>query len=206
MAICKVDHLGGDRVLEAAPDALGRAGGPLRCGGAGVMLKGSARTRTRVVARTLSEILRRFRPAVAPGPAGPAGVPADRVAEARAELADVFVALEPAVTAARQMRERARADADRRRQQGVEQAERIRAEARGRLDAVRAEAASVHLAALDVDRAALEADARSEAERVQQVIGARLPRVVAQVIAQVWDTGGLPATTAAVAPRDEVAG
>ena len=77
------------------------------------------------MARTLADILRRFRPAVAPGPAAPAGVPADRVMEAEAELAVVFAALGPAVTEASTLVEQARADADRRQQAGVEEAQRI---------------------------------------------------------------------------------
>ncbi|MFI5100658.1 MAG: hypothetical protein ACHQE5_09125, partial [Actinomycetes bacterium] len=58
------------------------------------------------------------------------------------ELAVVFAALEPVLADARREREEARADADRRRRQGLEDAERIVADARSRLDAVRAEAAS----------------------------------------------------------------
>lgn len=144
------------------------------------------------MAPTLSEILRRFLPAVAPGPAGPVGVPADRVGEAEAELAAVFAALEPAVGDAQRLREQAQADADRRRQQGAGEAGWIMAEARARLDAVRAEAVSAGLAALDEERASLEREARAEVERVRRVAAARLPEVVAEVIAGVWTTAGLP--------------
>ena len=158
------------------------------------------------MATTLSQILRRFRPAVAPGPAGPAAVPADRVAEVEAELAGVFAALEPAVTAAREVRERAGGDADRRRQQGVEEAERIVAAARARLDAVRAEAASAGLSALDAERAALDADARAEVERVRQVADERLGGLLSEVLAEVWATAGPSTATAADVGRFEVAG
>ncbi len=144
------------------------------------------------MARTLSDILRRFRPTVAPGPAGPAGVPADRLQEAEAELAPVFAALESAVGDARGRREQAQADEDRLRRQGVDEAERILTEARGRLDAVRAEAASTGLAALDEQRSRLEAEARAEARRVHDVAEARLPEVVVRVVGRVWATGGLP--------------
>jgi hypothetical protein len=52
------------------------------------------------VARTLADTLRRFRPTVAPGAAGPAGIPADRATQAAAEQAAVFAALEPVQLAA----------------------------------------------------------------------------------------------------------
>jgi len=166
------------------------------------------------VASTLSQILRRFRPAVAPGPAGPAGVPADRGAEAEAELAAVFAALEPSVADARRVREEARADAGRRRRHGLEEAERIVAEARNRLDAVRAEAASAQLAALDAERATLEGNARAEVDRVERLAEARVPDLVAQVVARVRMTGGplpgppseTPSETRSEAGRSEVAG
>jgi hypothetical protein len=158
-----------------------------------------------IVATTLSQILRRFRPAVTPGPAGPAAVPVDRVAEVEAELAAVFAALEPAVTAAREVREQAAGDADRRRQQGEEEAERIVAAARARLDAVRAEAASAGLAALDAERAVLDADSRAEVERVRQVADERLAGLLSEVLAEVWATAGLSTATAADVGRFEVA-
>lgn len=142
--------------------------------------------------RTLSDILRRYRPTVAPGPASPAGVPADRVAEAAAELAVVFVELEPTVEEAERVREQARAEAAHRRLRAVEEADRVVADARSRLDAVRAEAYSAHLAALDKERAKLEGETREEADRVRNVAAARLAKVVAQVVDGVWATAGLP--------------
>lgn len=144
------------------------------------------------VARTVSDILRRFRPAVAPGPAAPAGVPVDRVAEAEAELAAVFAALEPAVAEAQAMRGRAGRDAAERRRAAAEEAERIVADARASVDAVRAAAAAARLAALDEERAALDEEARVEAERVARVAGERLPAIVARVVEGVWATAGLP--------------
>jgi hypothetical protein len=158
------------------------------------------------MARALSDILRRFRPAVAPGPAGPAGVPADRVAEAAEELAGVFVALEDAVGEARAIRDEAHAAADRDRRQGAADAAAILADARARLEAVRAEAASSHLAELDAERAAIEAGARAEAERVGRVSEDRLPALVAKVVAGVW--AGVDGTESgrAASEQDEAAG
>jgi hypothetical protein len=133
-------------------------------------------------------------------------VPADRVAEAGAELAGVFAALEPAVVAAREVRERAISDADRRRQRGAEAAERIVADARAGVDAVRAEAASGRLAVLETERAALEADARAEVERVRKLADERLAGVLEEVLAEVWATGGISAATTSDVRRCEVAG
>lgn len=158
------------------------------------------------MARTLSDILRRFRPTVAPGPAAPAGVPIDRVAEAEAELAAVLAALEPAVGKSALVRQQARAEADRRRRRAVEEAERVVADARARLDAVRAEAASGRLAALDEERASLEREAREEADRVREVAEVRLPDVIAQVLDGVWATAGLPPGGATSTGREELTG
>ncbi len=143
------------------------------------------------MARTLSDILRRFRPAVAPGPAGPAGVPADRVAEAAAELAVVFDALASTTAEVRARREEAAEDAERLRRQAAAEASGIVADARGRREAMRAEAASARLTALDADRAALETEARAEADRVRGVAEERLPGLVERVLAQVRAVGAM---------------
>ena len=66
------------------------------------------------------------------------------------------------------------------------------ADARSRLDAVRAEAYSAHLAALDEERAKLDSETREEADRVRDVAAARLANLVAQVLDGVWATAGLP--------------
>jgi len=143
------------------------------------------------MARTLADILRRFRPAVAPGPAAPAGVPADRVMEAEAELAVVFAALGPALTEASTLVEQARADADHRQQAGVEEAQRIVGDARARLESVRAEAASKRLAELDAEKAALEAQTDAEVERVGQLAATRVLSLVSAVLDGIWATAGL---------------
>jgi len=143
------------------------------------------------MARTLGDILRRFRPSVAPGPAAPAGVPADRTVEAEAELAVVFAALQPAVTEAATLAEQARVEADRRRQAAIEEAQHIVDDARARLESVRAQAASTRLAALDAERAALEAQTRTEVERVGDLAAAHLAGLVAAVLGRIWATAGL---------------
>jgi hypothetical protein len=156
------------------------------------------------LARTLSDILRRFRPAVAPGPAGPVGVPADRVALAEAELAEVFAAIESAVREGRRVREQANADSDCRRRRAAEQAERIAADARARADAVRADAAARGLEMLDDEKSRIEREARAEAARVQARADERMSEVVARVLDEVRATAGLrraPVPTAG--PREQ---
>ena len=158
------------------------------------------------MARRLSDILRRFRPAVVPGPAGPAGVPVDRVAQAEAELAAVFAALEPAMGEAARARERGRADAERRRKESIEEADRIVAAARARVDAERARAASMQLAAIDADRARLTAEADAEAERIRQTAAARLPGLVEEIVAAVWATAGVLPRGSAAPGHEELTG
>lgn len=145
------------------------------------------------MARTLSDILRRFRPAAAPGPAAPPGVPVDRTAESAAELAPVFAALDPAVEEADRRGVAARAEADRRRRRAAEEAGRILADAQSRVEAVRSEAAATALASIDEQRAALERDANAEAARVHEVSEATRADLVARIVADVWRTAGLSA-------------
>jgi len=143
------------------------------------------------MARTLGDILRRFRPAVAPGPAAPAGVPADRVAEAEAELAVVFAALAPTVAEATRLVEEATTEAERRRHAAHQEAQRMLGDATARLDAVRSATTTARLAELDASRAALEAATRAEVGRLALVAEECLPGLVAVVIARVWETAGL---------------
>lgn len=157
------------------------------------------------MARTLSDILRRFRPAVAPGPAGPAGVPADRSAEAEAELAIVFEALAPTVQAAQQLRDRAQTEADHRRREAIQEAERLIADARGQLDAVRAEAAASRLTTVDETRARLDREAHDAAGALTTRAEARLSDVVARVVGEIRATGGLPPFPVVDAPEEKSA-
>ncbi|KUO19290.1 hypothetical protein [Streptomyces dysideae] len=82
-----------------------------------------------------------FRPAASPGRAAPSGVPADRSAELRAELAPPLALLEQAEAEARTVGERAAAAAASRRQEAERQAEAIVAEAREEARRVRARTA-----------------------------------------------------------------
>ena len=154
-----------------------------------------------MAARNLAEILRRFRPTTAPGPAGPAGVPADRARESESELASVFSALQPALTEAARLRDDARIEGDRRRRASVEDAQRVISDARDRLDTVRAEAASARLAQLDEERTQLRDGVMTEADRVRTTVDAHLAALVAEVVAGVWATAVPP--TALPAPTPE---
>ena len=144
------------------------------------------------MARSLSDILRRFRPAVTPGPPAPAAVPSDLMAAAEAELAPVFAALEAATTAARQVRDEARGQAERRRRDATATAGDLLAQTRSSVDAVRADAAAKRLATLDEDRAQLQRSARAEARRVTRVGATRQGDLVEEVVAEVRATAGLP--------------
>jgi hypothetical protein len=82
----------------------------------------------------------------------------------------------------------------------LEDAERILSDARSRTDAVRAEAASLRLVALEEERATLDAHARAEADRVRRVADLHTPEIVSRVLAGVWETAGLPPAPAVKAP------
>ncbi|MGH3462272.1 MAG: hypothetical protein ACRDP9_12430, partial [Kribbellaceae bacterium] len=80
------------------------------------------------MART-RDFLERFRPAGTPGAAAIAGVPADRVAELSAELAQVFDALADTEEEAARIRRDAAAEAERRQDRARQRARGLVAEA-----------------------------------------------------------------------------
>ena len=127
-------------------------------------------------------ILDRFRPVGAPGPAGPAGVPAAGDHGPAAELAPVFAALAAEVESCRRLVEEARREADHALSRAHERAAAIIAQAR--LDARDERARAV----ARVERAASERDelllaqARMEADDVEEVGAAQLPATVRRVI------------------------
>lgn len=114
------------------------------------------------------DFLTRFRPAASPGRAAPSGVPADRSAELRAELAPPLALLEQAEEEARNVRERAEAAAAARRESAERQAEAIVAAARAEADRVRERAAEQALHAVEDEAAALLAEAEREAVDVRE--------------------------------------
>lgn len=127
-------------------------------------------------------ILDRFRPVGAPGPAGPAGVPAVGDDGPAAELAPVFAALAAEVESCRRLVEQARREADQALSRAHEGAAAIIAQAR--LDA-RDERAS---AVARVEQAASKRDAlllaqgRKEADDLEEAGAAQLRATVRRVI------------------------
>lgn len=123
-------------------------------------------------------MLRRFRPAAAPGAAAPGGVPADRVADREAELADVFALLQDVELECAALLDAARNAGEARRASARSHAEALVAEGRRRADAERAGAAAAEQdeAHREVEEALR--DATLEAERIRRRADARRPELV----------------------------
>jgi hypothetical protein len=128
------------------------------------------------------DFLARFRPVGTPGAAVSAGVPADRVAEASAELEPLFAML--ADTEAET--DRIRASADQRIAEGhrlaAEHAADVLARARLRADAERADAAAVARAAADQEAARELAAAAAEVARIRQAAEEQVDAQVAEIM------------------------
>ncbi|MEU2287476.1 hypothetical protein ABZ614_37150 [Streptomyces sp. NPDC013178] len=133
------------------------------------------------------DFLTRFRPAAAPGRAAPGGVPADRSAELRAELAPPLALLEQAEAEARTVRERAAAAAASRRRDAEQRAVEIVTEARQEARLVRARTAEQVLSAAEGEVAALLAEAEREAVAVRDRARSRAPALTGRVVALVLE-------------------
>jgi hypothetical protein len=131
------------------------------------------------------DFLARFRPVGTPGAAASAGVPADRVAEAGAELEPLFAML--ADTEAEV--DRVRASADQRIAEGnqlaAERAVEVLAQARLRADAERADASAKARALADREAAQELAAAEAQASRIRQSANERMDAQVAEIVAAV---------------------
>lgn len=127
-------------------------------------------------------ILDRFRPVGAPGPAGPAGVPAAGDHGPAAELAPVFAALAADVESCRRLVDQARREADQTLSRAHQRAAAIIAQAR--LDArdERASAVARVVQAASERDGLLLARARKEADDLQEARAAQLPATVRRVI------------------------
>ena len=131
-------------------------------------------------------ILDRFRPVGAPGPAGPAGVPVSDDQGPAAELAPVFAALAADVESCRKLVEEAQREADGQLARAHERAAAIIAQARLDAGAERAGAAArVELAAAEQD-ALLRAQALQKADDLEEAGTALLPGTVGRVIDKLW--------------------
>jgi len=129
-----------------------------------------------------SNILDRFRPAGAPGPAGPIGVPSTGDQGTAAELAPVFAALAADVESCRKMVDEARREADGTLSSALEEAAAIIAQARLDEGAERARAAARVEQAASAQDALLLARARKDAEDLERTRTALLPGTVRKVM------------------------
>jgi hypothetical protein len=131
------------------------------------------------------DFLARFRPVGTPGAAASAGVPADRVVEAAAELEPLFAML--ADTEARA--EGIRASADQRivenHRLAAERATEVLAQARLRADAERADASAKARVAVDREAAQELAAAEAQAAQIRQAANERMDAQVAEMMAAV---------------------
>jgi len=127
-------------------------------------------------------ILDRFRPVGAPGPAGLAGVPAADEQGPAAELAPVFAALAADVESCHRLVEEARQEADGALVRAHEQAAAILAQARLDAGAERARAAARVEQAASKRDALLLSQARKEADNLEEDRTALLPATVRKVI------------------------
>ena len=127
-------------------------------------------------------ILDRFRPVGAPGPAGLAGVPAADEQGPAAELAPVFAALAADVESCHRLVEEARQEADSALVRAHEQAAAILAQARLDAGAERARAAARVEHAASKRDALLLSQARKEADNLEEARTALLPATVRKVI------------------------
>jgi hypothetical protein len=116
----------------------------------------------------LRDLLIRFRPAGAPGPPTPGGVPADRVAEASAELAPVFALLADTEAEALRIRGEGVARAEQIRQDAARQSSALVEASQANSGSVRAETAARIRAAGTAESAALIANAEHVADDIRR--------------------------------------
>jgi len=133
----------------------------------------------------ISDLLDRFRPAGAPGPAAPAGVPADRRTAAEDELAPVFTALADVERDCMALVDDARVAAEERTARAAREAAALVRQARDDGTAIRAETAARLRAAGEEELAELRARAEAEAAVVRARAAERLPELVGRVVAHV---------------------
>ncbi|MFB9907796.1 hypothetical protein [Allokutzneria oryzae] len=134
---------------------------------------------------SVREILRRFRPAGAPGAAAPAGVPADRPTYQAKELAPVLALLDDSEREAERIRQDGLERAAAHRRAGRENARAIVAEAEAATEPLRAAVAAAAQKAGDAELAGLDATARLAVERVRHHAAERMPALVDRAVALV---------------------
>jgi hypothetical protein len=133
------------------------------------------------------DFLARFRPVGTPGAAAPAGVPADRVVEAAAELEPLFAMLADTEVRA----ESIRASADQRiaesHRLAAERATEVLAQARLRADAERADASARARAVADQEAAQELAAAEAQAALIREAANERMDAQVAEIMTAVQE-------------------
>jgi hypothetical protein len=137
---------------------------------------------------SLRDLLQRYRPVGTPGAAARPGVPADRVAEAEAELEPVLALLTDTEDEVRRLREKARDEARRIREEAALQADDLVAAAHDRAAEVRARAAADARAAAAPDGELLVEAAREIARRTRERAAALMPEYVDRAVATALGT------------------
>ncbi len=131
------------------------------------------------------DLLQRFRFAGSPGAATGRGVPADRAAEAAAELTPLLALLDPAQEEAKEIRAAGRAQAEQVRRDAQAQAQAQLATARATAATVQAQAAAEVADRANAAQVSGRSAAREEAQRVREHATARMPAYVDRVVAAV---------------------
>lgn len=135
----------------------------------------------------LAQFLRRLRRHGVPGPAAPAGVPADLAAEIEVELQPVFAALEPVVRGTEEARAHAAEDAAAAVGRAEATAGRRIGDAHRRSAAVTAEETARRLHRSEQDRAGLLDAARAEADWLRVSAAERAPARVGRITRYILD-------------------
>jgi cell division septum initiation protein DivIVA len=129
-------------------------------------------------------ILDRFRPAGTPGAAGRPGIPADRSADAAAELTAMLALLDDVQEEAARTRQAAADRAQEIRRAAHRQAAEIVTNARNDAESVRAQSEADALRETDADADEMRRQTKAEIARLRQRAGERLAHDVDTVAAQ----------------------
>lgn len=130
----------------------------------------------------MRDILRRWRPATAPGAAARAGVPDSRPPQPAQELAGVFLALEPAQMECRAIRDAATRDARSAIMRAEDEAAVIVADARAAAEHERGDGAAETEVQDEARLSKVVADAERHADLVAKRAAERMPRTVATAV------------------------
>ncbi len=136
-----------------------------------------------------SDLLRRFRLMAVPGRAGVAGVPVDRAALLREELAPVFAALRDTEQRANEIVKQATMQGNSRRTEATLEAQRILDGAREAQPTERASAANAVRIQAESSGTELLATASAEVERINRVANQKMAPLVNEIVGRVLSTG-----------------